>query len=474
VQVRSRIALVAAGAVALAVLAVAISAYVAVRKDLLGAIDQSLARTAALLEHERAAHELARAYEMLSVPGTGLPATSANLVGQVVGTNGVIVARTRDSDGLPLPAAVRAVAEGRAGELLLNVTTLGGPQRLLVRPFGTGLALELGARLSGVDADLSRLADILAWAAAGGIVMALGLGAAVSGLALRPVRRLTAAAEDVAASQDLSRRLPAEGRDELSRLASSINMLLGALERSEIAQRQLVADASHELRTPLASLRTNVELLASLGSGAEAEKTFGLDPEEHRQLASDVIRQFDRVGRLISDLVELARQDRPGVGPPKLVEIDLATVVDEVLADQTAHHPGVRFAANLAPTRVLGAYADLARMVTNLVDNAAKWSPPGGTVEVVVEEGPPARLSVRDEGTGIEPEDLAHVFDRFYRGRTAGRVPGSGLGLAIVRRIVEVHNGSISIESTPGSGTEVVVTLPAVDPTSRGRWSARR
>ncbi len=492
VEVRSRIALVAAGAVALAVVLVAVSAYVAVRGDLVGSVDQSLARTAALLEHERVTHQVARAYETLSVPATGLPAASAGQVGQVVGTNGVAVARTRGSNGLPAAAAVRAVASGRGGGFVVDATVSGAPARLLVQPFGPGLALELAAGIGGVDADLGRLADVLAAAAAGGVVMALGLGAAVSGLALRPVRRLTAAAEEVAASQDLSRRLPSEGRDELSRLATSINALLGALERSDVAQRQLVADASHELRTPLASLRTNVELLASLGAGGELGsraggqaaggvdsgvdsgggsraggggaadgEPAGLDPEARRQLASDVVRQFDRVGRLVGDLVELARQDRTAVGPPELVEVDLAVVVEEVVDDQAVLHPGVRLEARVAPAPVRGVAADLARLVTNLVDNAAKWSPPGATVEVVVEAGPPVRLSVRDRGAGIEPGDLAHVFDRFYRGRTAGGVAGSGLGLAIVRRIVDVHGGTVSIESTPGRGTRVEVVLPA-------------
>ncbi len=488
VEVRSRIALVAAGAVALAVVLVAVSAYVAVRGDLVGSVDQSLARTAALLEHERVTHQVARAYETLSVPATGLPAASAGQVGQVVGTNGVAVARTRGSNGLPAAAAVRAVAGGRGGGFVVDATVSGAPARLLVQPFGPGLALELAAGIGGVDADLGRLADVLAAAAAGGVVMALGLGAAVSGLALRPVRRLTAAAEEVAASQDLSRRLPSEGRDELSRLATSINSLLGALERSDVAQRQLVADASHELRTPLASLRTNVELLASLGAGGELGsraggqaaggvdsgggnragggvaadgEPAGLDPEARRQLASDVVRQFDRVGRLVGDLVELARQDRTAVGPPELVEVDLAVVVEEVVDDQAVLHPGVRLEARVAPAPVRGVAADLARLVTNLVDNAAKWSPPGATVEVVVEAGPPVRLSVRDRGAGIEPGDLAHVFDRFYRGRTAGGVAGSGLGLAIVRRIVDVHGGTVSIESTPGRGTRVEVVLPA-------------
>ncbi|MDA8290883.1 MAG: HAMP domain-containing sensor histidine kinase [Actinomycetota bacterium] len=462
VEVRSRIALVAAAAVALAVVLVAVSAYVAVRGDLLGGVDQSLTRTAVLLEHERTSRELARAFETISVPSTA-PEQTLVPTGQVVGTNGTVVAQTRGASPLPFTPDVRAVAEGRGTGFVVDATASGAPVRLLVRPFGHGLALELASRIGGVDAELRRLADVLLLAAAGGVVMALLLGAGVSGLALRPVRRLTAAAEEVAATQDLSRRLPVEGRDELSRLATSINALLGAVERAEVSQRQLVADASHELRTPLASLRTNVELLAGADAGALVSELRPLDAETRRQLADDVVRQFDRVGTLVGDLVELARQDRTAVVRPELVDLDLAALVAESLEDEAGDHPSVRIESSLAPARVRGIREDLVRLLANLVGNAAKWSPAGSTVEVLLETGPPVRLVVSDRGAGIEPEDLAHVFDRFYRGRSSGGVPGSGLGLAIVRRIVEVHGGRVSIESTPGAGTRVEVLLPAGD-----------
>lgn len=461
IEVRSRIALVAAAAVALGVVLVAVSAYVAVRNDLYGGIDRSLNRTADLLEHERTTHQVALAYETISVPSATAATRATNQVAQVVGTTGVVVARTRAAAALPVSAAVRSLAGGRGGTVLVDTAVSGAPLRLLARPFGTGLALELAAHLGGIDAELGRLADILLVAAAGGVAIALALGWGVSGLALRPVRRLTTAAEEVAASQDLSRRLPAEGRDELSRLATSINALLGALERAEVAQRQLVADASHELRTPLASLRTNVELLASVGTGESGGMEDQLDLAARRQLASDVVRQFDRVGTLVGDLVELARQDRTRVVPPKLVEVDLRALVAEVVELQAVVHPTVRLRTALAPTVVCGVPGDLERLVANLVDNAAKWSPEGAEVEVTLAAGPPARLSVRDQGSGIDPDDLARVFDRFYRGRNGRAVPGSGLGLAIVRRIVDLHGGSVAIDSAPGTGTAVEVCLPA-------------
>lgn len=460
IEVRSRIALIAASAVALAVVLVAVTAYVVVRSELFGGIDQSLTRTAMVLEQERAT-SVAKAFEMISVPSHSLPAQTLAPVEQVVGTTGVLIARTRGAAALPFTAAVRAVAEGRGDGFLAATTAAGSAIRLLVRPFGHGLALELAARIGGVEADLGRLAVVLLLAAAGGVGIAIVLGAAVSGIALRPVRRLTSSAEEVAASQDLSRRLPSEGRDELSRLAASINGLLAALERSEIAQRQLVADASHELRTPLASLRTNVELLASAGSDEGSDCAIRqLDPQTRRQLASDVVRQFDRVGRLVTDLIELARQDRTSAVRTELIEVDLASLVREVVAEQALEHPSVRIDTDLGPAVVQGVPADLARMVGNLIDNAAKWSAAGTSIEVGLETGPAARLTVTDHGAGIEPDELEHVFDRFYRARSSRSVPGSGLGLAIVRRIVDRHGGTVTIHSTPGEGTRVEVRLP--------------
>ncbi len=468
IEVRSRIALITAGAVALAVVLVAVSAYVAVRNDLYGGIDRSLNRTADLLEHERATHDVAIAYETISVPSAAASTSETNPVAQVVGTTGVVVARTRAASALPVLAAVRALAEGRGRALLIDTTATGVPLRLLARPFGSGLALELAVRIGGIDAELGRLAEILLLAAAGGIAIALLLGWGVSGLALRPVRHLTTATEEVAASQDLSRRLPAVGRDELSRLANSVNALLWALERAEVAQRQLVADASHELRTPLASLRMNVELLTGIGAG-QSEGLDQLDATTRRQLASDVVRQFDRVGVLVGDLVELARQDRTRVAPPELVEVDLCRLVGEVVELQALQHPKIQFATALAPTVVRGVPGDLERMVANLLDNAAKWSPEGTEVEVTLEAGPPARLSVRDHGAGIARDDLIRVFDRFYRGRNSQAVPGSGLGLAIVRRIVDLHGGTVAIHSAPGTGTAIEVCLPAGGPGRAGR-----
>jgi two-component system sensor histidine kinase MprB len=260
------------------------------------------------------------------------------------------------------------------------------------------------------------------------------------------VTRLTETAERVTVTGDLSERIDVSGRDELSRLATSFNTMLGALEESTRAQRQLVADASHELRTPLTSLRTNIEVLAS---------DRALPPQERGRLLSDVVEQLEEMTTLIAELIELARTERQ-MAEPEDVRLDL--VVADVIERTRRNRPGVAFRASLEKSVVRGVPGTIDRAIGNLLDNAAKWSPPGAEVEVEVRDG---RVAVRDHGPGIADEDLPYVFDRFYRARDARGMPGSGLGLAIVRQIAEAHGGEVVAERAEGGGTRMVLRLGA-------------
>jgi two-component system sensor histidine kinase MprB len=265
------------------------------------------------------------------------------------------------------------------------------------------------------------------------------------------VRRLTVATERVRHTGDLSERIAADGQDELSRLAGSFNEMLGALETSTDAlaesvraQRQLVADASHELRTPLTSLRTNVEVLRS---------AHDLPPHERTALLDDVVEQLGEMTGLIGELIELARGDHHGVAPEE-VRLDLLTAgaVERTQRDR----PDVTFATDLEESLVQGVPASLERAIGNLLDNAAKWSPPGGEVEILVRGG---EVVVRDHGPGIERQDLPYVFDRFYRSDDARTMPGFGLGLAIVRQVAESHGGDVVAELAEGGGTRITLRL---------------
>jgi two-component system sensor histidine kinase MprB len=262
---------------------------------------------------------------------------------------------------------------------------------------------------------------------------------------VRPVSQLAEVVEEVARTRDLARRIPSAGTDEPARLAGAFNGLLEALQSSIAAQRRLIADASHELRTPLTSLRTNVEVLA---------RPDGPTGEDRRRLIDDVVEQLGELGELVSNLVDSARgAEAEGVEVLRLDEL-----VAECVARAERDHRELRFAASLEPCVVRGGAEALRRAVDNLLDNAAKWSPRGGEVEVKLEAR--GELTVRDHGAGIEAADLPHVFERFYRAPSARPVPGSGLGLAIVRQVAEAHRGTVSIAPAPGGGTLAGLSLP--------------
>jgi len=246
-------------------------------------------------------------------------------------------------------------------------------------------------------------------------------------------------AEHVRTTRDLSQRIEVTGNDELSRLARTFNAMLESLDEAARLQRQLVQDASHELRTPLTSLRTNIEVLATRNSA--------LPPEEHEQLLEDVVAQLAEMTDLITELTELARGEDQ---QPALEEVRLDILTEDAIRRTARNHPDVPIEAALAPSTVVGMPVNLERAIVNLLDNAAKWSPPGATVDVTLAGG---ELTVRDRGPGIAEADLPHVFERFYRATSARSMPGSGLGLAIVRQVAEAHGGTVVAEDAPGGGT---------------------
>jgi two-component system sensor histidine kinase MprB len=280
-----------------------------------------------------------------------------------------------------------------------------------------------------------------------GVIAAAAAGWAVARNGLRPVRRLTDAVEAIAETEDL-RPLPVEGDDEIARLASAFNSMLVALAASRDRQRQLVADAGHELRTPLTSLRTNLDLLAQAGRDL---------PDDARvELLADVRAQIEELTTLIGDLVELARDDPM---PAVVATVHLDEIVDRALTRVRRRAPSLTFEADVEPSSVVGDAAALERAVTNLLDNAAKWSPPDGVVRVRLADG---ELTVDDEGPGIADEDLTHVFERFWRSDESRSMPGSGLGLAIVAQVVDRHSGSVTAGRSPAGGARLTIRLPGV------------
>jgi two-component system sensor histidine kinase MprB len=425
---RARLALVAAAAVALAVLAASAVVYFVVKEQLYSSVDASLRNS---MEH------IQRGPPFDFAEGPPQPGVFGGYP-QAVGQNGVVYTQQGQTLKLPVTGHDLRVARGESDTYFKNARVVSNHVRMITFPYRVGFAVQIARPLDETDRALSRIRWLLILIAAGGILIAGGLGLVVSRAALTPVRRLTKATESVTETGDLSERIEVEGKDELTRLATSFNAMLGALEESSRARSQLVADASHELRTPLTSLRTNIEVLAS-----DRELPAG----ERERLLSDVVEQLGEMTTLISELIELARGEEHGVAPED-VRLDL--VAADAVERTKRNRPGIEFTTDLHESLVYGVPETIDRALGNLLDNAAKWSPPGGEVEVAVRDG---EVTVRDHGPGIDEEDLPYVFDRFYRARSARGLPGSGLGLAIVRQVAQAHGGTVVAERAEGGGT---------------------
>jgi two-component system sensor histidine kinase MprB len=444
VSFRTRLTLVAAIAVAVAVAAASAVTYVVVRDQLRGEIDAAL--------QDRAA--TTRRLAIVEDPGTGRrfldlpPAAFGGAAGvvQLVTSTGETISPVRGGVALPVSDRDRAAAESGGDAFFSDATVSGVHLRLMTVPLGDGYALQIARPLDEVDRTLSRIRTWLAAVMLGGVGIAVALGLVVAGAALAPVRRLSRAAEHVTETHDLSERIDASGTDELSRLAGMFNSMLEALEQSAKAQRQLVSDASHELRTPLTSIRTNIEVLA---------RDTGMPTQEREQVLGDVTAQLEEMTVLVAELVELARGDHRETSEPEEVRLDL--LLESAVERARRHWPEIRWDLRADETTVDGVPASLERALANLLDNAAKWSVPGGAVEVELSGG---EVTVRDHGSGIAAEDRPFVFDRFYRAPSARGLPGSGLGLAIVKQVAEAHGGAVAVEAPADGGTRMRLTLP--------------
>lgn len=442
---RARIATTAAAAVAIAVVLAFVGLYVVTARTLVGEVDRSMAQVVddagRVLERPNPGN-----FEGGVRPGrfggAGGYLRAVRADGAVIGDAGA------DQLELPVTEQARSVAAGGADRRVDTIEVDGQRFRVLTVPTRFDVAVQVARPLAEVDATLSALRGRLVLFGLFGVGLAALLGTAVAQRAVRPVDRLTGLAEEVAATQDLSRRIEVDSADEVGRLATTFNGMLAALEQARASQEQLVADASHELRTPLTSLRTNIEVLS---------RADRLDPESRQALIDDVVLQLDEFGRLVTGLVELARGDRPaqGAAPVRLDEL-----VERVVARARTHDgTGPTLTVDARPTTVLVEADRVERAVTNLVDNAVKYGE-GGPVEVAVAEG---TVTVRDHGPGIASDDLPHVFDRFYRALGARGAPGSGLGLSIVEQVATAHGGSADAANAPDGGAVVTLRLPTVD-----------
>ncbi len=435
----SRVTILTTLAVGLSVAFVAFAAFMTARMQMQSTLDQSLLDRA----------EKVATYDVplnVEVPSWALGAADIRILYFTSAGN------YRTFDDFPALRLGQPELEVAAGSSPRSVRTIvaedGERYRVVTVPArDPGQALVLAQSLEPQQRTLAKLGVVMLLFGLAGVIGAAAAGWAVARNGLRRVRRLTSAVEAIAETEDL-RPLPVEGDDEIARLATAFNKMLVALAASRDRQRQLVADAGHELRTPLTSLRTNLDLLTQAGPDL---------PEAARaELLDDVRAQIEELTTLIGDLVELARDD-PVQAAIETVHLD--DVVERALVRARRRAPGVTFEADIEPWSVVGEPTALERAVMNLLDNAAKWSPPNGAVRVRLADGV---LTVDDEGPGIAEADRPHVFERFWRSEESRSMPGSGLGLAIVAQVVDRHSGTVSVGSSPAGGARLTVQLPVV------------
>ncbi|MEA2365023.1 MAG: two-component system, OmpR family, sensor histidine kinase MprB, partial [Thermoleophilaceae bacterium] len=372
------------------------------------------------------------------------PFGGAQGIAQFVTPSGEIRARPGTEVDLPVDARVRQIAARGAGTELTDEQVAGTHLRVYTRGLPGRGAIQVARPLDEVDRQLDRVLLVLLLVGAAGVALGAALAAVVARTALAPIGRFTRRTEELAGNPDPSHRMDAAGSDELGRLARSFNSTLDSLERSVESQRQLVADASHELRTPIASLRANIQTL---------EHAERLPAAELAALRSDIVAELDELTALVADIVELARGTKPGEVAD---DVRLDEIVAAVAERARSRANGVALELSTEPTIVRGEPARIQRAVSNLIDNALKWSPADGTVEIALADG---ELTVRDQGPGFDDDDLPHVFDRFYRADSARALPGSGLGLAIVRQAAEAQGGAVDAQNAPGGGALVRVSF---------------
>ncbi|HEY6222574.1 MAG TPA: ATP-binding protein [Gemmatimonadales bacterium] len=373
-----------------------------------------------------------------------------------------------DSGGLTYPKYeqlrnVIVAAQGRRVEGTIRLAPEGQRLRYIVRPLGPevtqGGAVLVGVRPETAELGLEQTFSTFLLILPFGVLAAYAIGSLVARRALRPVDQITNEVREITDGTSLHRRLPSSMvKDELGRLADTLNQMIGRLERSFAALRRFTADASHELKTPLTVLKAAVE---------RALTTPNL-PAESLTALEESMDEINRMTELVDALLTLARADE-GLVRLHQEPVDLRALIleTEETGELLAEPAGIEVSADapVDPVIVPVDGSRIRQLVMNLLTNAVKYTPAGGRVRLWLErDDGRVRFGVSDTGIGIAPGDLPHIFDRFWRADSArtrtGERPGVGLGLAICKWIAEAHGGTIEVQSRPGRGTTFSVTLP--------------
>jgi two-component system, OmpR family, sensor histidine kinase MprB len=462
--IRSQLSLLVAAAVAFAVAAVSVTCWFIVQGKLYEQTDNDLQQAVGAITgrpvHPTDIRNTISNCE--NTPQTTVSSGYRNTYSQLVLSGGTVCLFESSKGQIKVTPAdedvLKNAADGRG--LFYNGTDVSGnPVRVLtvplpvaIGPTNTYAVLMVAVPLDSTENTLKELALVLLLVSGIGVVGAGAAGLAVARAGLRPVDQLTEAVEHVARTEDLTIRIPVaeDSDDEIARLSRSFNSMTSALASSRELQQQLIADAGHELRTPLTSLRTNVELLTR-----SEETGRPLPPADRKALMASVTAQMSELASLIGDLQELSRAE--GQRGERVQSVGFHDTVQTALRRARLRGPELTIRAELAPWYVRAEPSALERAVVNILDNAVKFSPEAGTIDVALDRGV---LTVRDHGPGIPAEELPHVFDRFWRSPSARALPGSGLGLSIVARTVQQAGGEVSLTPAEGGGTMATLRLP--------------
>lgn len=451
-----RVALLVSLSVALSVIAMGVAAYITTRITLFNKLDSQLTRIASTVSGPIQV-------DMKNLDGVGsrsVDVTDEVIVNLVRADNSITAVSGTNRTVVTEPSELAVARLGWGISSRTGVDSQNEPIRIVAVPLSIDrgnsdpvehYALVIGEPLDTTYGVLQSLWIILIVAGAVGVIATTLTGLWAANNTIRPIRDLSRAVHEVAETGEIT-PIKVHSDDELGELAASVNVMLTNLEKSRERQKRLIGDASHELRTPLTSMRTNVELLL-------ADQKTGMLPEQARgEILTDIAAQLGEFSSLIGDLVQLSREDAP---PPRPEIMDLADVVARAV--QRAKRRGLTmvFDVQTESQLVLGDSQAIERSVTNLLDNAVKFSPSGGRITVRMAD---ETITVADEGPGISDEDLPHIFDRFYRSDQSRNTPGTGLGLSIVAHTVNSHGGWIKASRAPGGGALFTMHLPTVDP----------
>ena len=436
-SLRVRLLVVVAATFALVVVGSVYAAHVLASRQLRSATDQFLEQRADRFTHAPPGN-FGGGGDFVRGPHGEPPLADPDAITQILAADGSIANSITGEPRLPVDAHDRLIAKQGGTSTFRNVTLDGTPYRMLTVARGGGGAAQIARNIKSDNDVLSALDTRLLLIALAGTVVAAGLAWLIARRLVRPIEQLTSTATYVADTQDLENRIEVKSHDEVGQLAASFNTMLDALHTSREQQKRLVVDASHELRTPLTALRTNIELLQRADTMSESERS---------QLLAETTIELRELTDLVAELVDLATDTR---ATEPVQPVDLAELADNVVNRYRRRTTRELTLETHAPSVVDGRVGMLERALSNLIDNALKFSPPDSVVTVVVEG---SRIDVLDRGPGIDADDRSRVFDRFYRASDARTKPGSGLGLAIVKQIADLHHAAVTIDPRPGGGT---------------------